>query len=147
MRVSYFTNILFLIIIISACNISPVEIAYDYDQCAYCKMIISDSRFGCELVSTKGRIYKYDAIECMLAELNANGKSHYKHILVTDFYNPKILIDGTIATYVISTDRPSPMGANISAYKNESSFFKDQNLKERKVFSLQELLDYKLSRQ
>ena len=42
------------------------EINYGVDACAYCKMNIVDPKFGAELITKKGRVYKFDAIECMV---------------------------------------------------------------------------------
>ncbi len=105
-----------VIFFLSSCNVEPQTIEYGADQCASCKMIISDSRFGCELVTTKGKIYKYDAIECLVPEVLKNGTDHYAYILVTDFYNPGNLLTAYDARFVIDPEIPSPMGGNLSAY-------------------------------
>jgi copper chaperone NosL len=39
---------------------------------------------------------------------------------VVDASNPKQLIDGVTASYLISEKLPSPMGANLSAYSKKS---------------------------
>ena len=108
--------LLFVILCSISCNIEPKPIEYGQDQCSACKMIISDQRFGAELVTTKGKVYKYDAIECLVPEVIKNGTEHYSHILVTDFYTPGILIDVKESSFLISTAVPSPMGGNLSAY-------------------------------
>ncbi|NNE15689.1 MAG: hypothetical protein HKN51_11970 [Saprospiraceae bacterium] len=110
-----------VIVLYSACTTSPIDIDYNEDQCHACKMIISDSRFGAELVTTKGKIYKFDAIECLVPELNKNGADNYKYIMVTDFENPKTLIDATKSTFMISESVPSPMGAYLSAFQSIES--------------------------
>lgn len=99
-----------------SCQISPREINYGKDQCSACKMIISDSRFGAELVTKKGKIYKFDAIECMMPEVLENGKDQYAFMLVTPFEKPGELIDASEVEFLISPDVPSPMGRYLSAH-------------------------------
>ncbi|NNE25387.1 MAG: hypothetical protein HKN09_00965 [Saprospiraceae bacterium] len=114
-------SILLLTLFILSCNSGPVKIIYNEDECYACKMIISDARFGSELITTKGRVYKYDAIECMLSDLSKNGLDHYEHILVTSFLKPNILFDAREAIYVISKEMPSPMGAYLNAFESEEA--------------------------
>ncbi len=102
----------------ASCGVKPKPINYNEDQCHACKMIISDSRFGAELVTKKGKIYKYDAIECMVPVIRSNSEDDYAYIMVTDFHKPGKLIDATSATYLQSENLPSPMGGCLSAYKD-----------------------------
>jgi len=83
--------------------------------------MISDTRFGAELVTRKGKIYKFDAIECLIPELVKKGEEMYEFVLVTDFHQPKELIDARSAWYLISKNLPSPMGGFLSAYHSKSA--------------------------
>lgn len=107
-------------ILLISCSVGPSTIAYNEDQCASCKMLISDHRFGAELVTKKGRIYKYDAIECMVQTLEKKSEDEYAYIMVTDYHHPGQLINAKDAKYIISEERPSPMGAFLSAYASET---------------------------
>ncbi len=102
----------------SACSTDPEEINFGVDQCSLCRMNISEHRFGAEIVTKKGKIFKYDAAECMFNALSL-GNVNYNDaagFYVVDASNPKKLIDGVTASYLISEKLPSPMGANLSAY-------------------------------
>lgn len=105
----------------SSCSVSPKPINYNIDQCSACKMIIVDERFGAELVTKKGKVFKFDAIECLIPEVIQNSEDNYAHILVTDYLNPPELIDATSSIYLISKKRPSPMGGNLSAYSTKDT--------------------------
>ena len=108
---------------ISSCTIEPQKIEYGVDACSFCKMTIVDRQHAAELVTGKGKVYKYDAIECMLnnmVEMQNKSPKSFKYILVTDYLTPEKLIDGTKATYLISENIKSPMGANLSAFENQS---------------------------
>ena len=106
-----------IVIFISSCTVSPEAIHYNFDECAYCKMKISDPRFGAEMVTSKGKIFKYDSAECLIRTKIEDETKEYAHILVTDYTNPNHLIDAELATYLISEKRPSPMGGNLSSYE------------------------------
>ena len=56
----------FLSLVILSCGISPLPIDYNHDECAYCKMKIADARFGAELVTSKGKVFKFDSAECLI---------------------------------------------------------------------------------
>lgn len=51
--------------IVSCFGGEPEKIYFGKDSCQHCKMILTDKRFGAEIVSKKGKTYKFDAIECM----------------------------------------------------------------------------------
>lgn len=107
---------LFGLSVILSCASGPQPIDYNADECHRCKMIISQKQFGAELITMKGRVYKYDAIECLIPEVLEKGVDHYSHMLVTDYDAPGQFIEASSAGYLISKERPSPMGAYLSAY-------------------------------
>ena len=108
---------------ISSCSVEPEEIKYGKDECKYCKMTIVDEKFGAELVTKKGKVYKFDAIECMfdyMYDLDADNSEDFAFYLVNRFTSPKKLHDATSSHYLISETFPSPMGGNLSAYSSQS---------------------------
>jgi copper chaperone NosL len=123
------TSGFFLIIFISTtqfllqgCSAGPSPIKYGQDMCAHCQMIISDQRFGTELVTSKGKIYKYDSVECLISDyLKMSGSEKEIHSLwVTDFNNPTVLINAKSAIYLHSSKLRSPMGMGLSAFSDEA---------------------------
>ena len=141
-----FQKLIFLLLAIStllipACSIGPKAIDYDEDQCQRCKMIISQKQFGAELITQKGRIYKYDAIECLIPEVLKNGADHYSHILVTDYYQPGTLISAMDAHYLVSEDLPSPMGGFLSAYSSLNDARQAENQYHGEVYDWSKILE------
>ena len=136
--------LILLSMIFLSCNVSPVDIQYDYDQCHACKMTISDSRFGCEYVTTKGKIFKYDAIECLVRDINKLDKADIAYTMVTHFDTPKKLKPAEESYFFISKDRPSPMGAFLSAYESRSAVDQLSQELNGQVFNWQELLKYEI---
>lgn len=133
-----FLPVLFLL----ACNISPQPINYGEDACNYCTMTIVDHQHAAQIVTDKGKAYKFDAIECMLNYLRENKDINPELYLVNDFMNPGQLIDATKATYLISKNISSPMSANLSAFQTKEAADKTKMKYEGKLYTWEEILDH-----
>lgn len=125
-----------------ACTPSPDPIRYGTDECSYCKMTITDRRFGTEIVSKKGKAYKFDSIECMVNMLRSLDSSDVVLVLATDFRMPGTFVDARSAWYVRSTKLPSPMGADLSAYADRASAETVQRTHGGDVLSWQDVQRY-----
>ncbi|WKN46418.1 hypothetical protein [Tunicatimonas pelagia] len=101
--------------LLASCQTEPEPIAFGKDQCHYCKMSIADPKFGAELITDKGRIYKYDATECVVNQL-AEESTRYQMLLAVAHNNPKQLYPMDSLVFVISPEFRSPMGANLAAF-------------------------------
>ena len=112
--------IILLIPFTLACSNSPDPINYGEDNCDYCRMSIVDKQHAAQLVTDKGKNYKYDAIECMINDLKKWDKPPVEIYLVADYANPGVLTDARPASYLISKNIPSPMGEFLSAFADES---------------------------
>jgi copper chaperone NosL len=78
-------------------------------------MTIADPKFGAELITDKGRIYKYDAAECVVNQL-AEEATRYQMLLGVAYNDPKQLFPVDSLLFVISPVYRSPMGANLAAF-------------------------------
>lgn len=109
--------LLFLALTFSSCTPEPEPIQYGFDACAHCKMTITDVRYGAEAVTKKGKVYKFDSIECMAAYLQEQDmEAEILHKLVTDFEQPERLIAVESAAILQSEALPSPMGMFLTAF-------------------------------
>jgi copper chaperone NosL len=116
------------IALISACSEpKPVPILYGQDMGEYCGMIISDNRFGAEIITTKRKVYKFDSVESMIAYKLENLQSEDVHSYwVTDFANPGTLIPAESAYYLKAEKIHSPMGLGLVAFANEADALRIQ---------------------
>ncbi|WP_163377764.1 nitrous oxide reductase accessory protein NosL [Cyclobacterium sp. SYSU L10401] len=105
-------------VFLSACSTDPEPIAFGKDHCGYCKMTIADTRFGGELVTTKGKVYKFDAMECLLPYMNESKEQEYAHILGVAYDDPGNLLAVKQLHFVISEEYPSPMGAHLAGFQD-----------------------------
>lgn len=110
--------IIFILAIAASCSTEPETIVYGQDACHSCKMTLMDKRFGAELVTTKGKVYKFDDLNCMLNYYNSAEKESisFAHKLVVDFSQPEQLVDASNAFYLKSPEIKSPMASQIAAF-------------------------------
>ncbi|SFR34917.1 copper chaperone NosL [Robiginitalea myxolifaciens] len=107
-------------LLLFSCNAGPEPINYATDACKFCRMVIIDKQHGAEIVTAKGRIYKFDAVECML-NFSADIKDTTGiEFLVNEYIVPGVLRDAPLATYLISEGIPSPMGENLTAFTSRA---------------------------
>ena len=123
-----------------SCTVKPEPINYGEDSCHFCKMTIVDKLHAAEVVTNKGKIYKFDATECMINFIDEFDTSTIKHYVSNNYTDPESLIDATKATFLISKNVPSPMGAFLSAFKNKEDAIKVQTEKGGKIYNWDELL-------
>jgi copper chaperone NosL len=107
--------ILLLIVFLSCKPQGPQDFKVGEFQCDHCQMGIVDLRFRAEIISRKGRIYRFDAVECLF-DWSQKKKELIGTSWVADFFNPKNWIDYNKAFYLKSENLPSPMGAYVSSY-------------------------------
>lgn len=107
------------LLVFMACtkNDKAVPLNFGKDQCDFCKMTISNPKFGAELITDKGRVLKYDAAECMVNQLNKE-KTKYQKLYAISFDDPKQLKEVSTLHFLISSDFRSPMGANLAAFSD-----------------------------
>lgn len=114
----YLIQLLLSLFVLSSCSIEHSPINYGKDACNFCKMNIVDNQHAAEIVTNKGKPFKYDAIECMVEELKERDENEITLFLITDYSAPGKLVDARKATYLISENIPSPMGANLSGFES-----------------------------
>lgn len=129
----------FAIAMLLGCSTKPQPIEYGSDGCYFCKMTIVDKIHGAEIVTNKGKIYKFDATECMINSLEEFKTTKIACFLTNCYTEPEILIDATQATFLISEKIPSPMGAFLSAFKNRADALKVQSENGGKLYSWDEI--------
>ncbi len=128
-----------LFLLLFSCSIEPQPIDYGNDACHYCKMNIVDRQRAAEIVTQKGKTFKYDSIECMIRDSRNREQSQIALFLVSDYSSPGKFINASGATYLISENLPSPMGANLSGFASKSDAVKVQLEKKGTLYSWGEL--------
>ncbi|HSG49799.1 MAG TPA: nitrous oxide reductase accessory protein NosL [Longimicrobiales bacterium] len=95
----------------------PRPLAYGDEACERCQMGLADDRHGAELLTSTGKVYPFDSVECLAAYLATEADRDRVHSAwVTDFANPGTLIPAEDAHYLASPTLQSPMGLGLSAF-------------------------------
>ena len=131
-----------LSLLIFSCEVSPKPIDYGNDGCYFCEMTIVDKVHAAEVVTTKGKVYKFDATECMINFMNEFDTSNIELYLSNNYTQPEALIDAKTATFLISENVPSPMGAYLSAFEHHKDAKQVQDAKGGKLYNWNELLKH-----
>ena len=123
--------LMFLLFLIFSCGKVEEPINYGHDECEYCRMLITDNKYGAELITGKGKVYKYDSIECLINYAlveNLIGNNEVR-MLVSDFSDPGNFADARSAFYLHNDEYRSPMGLNTMAFSEESKLtvFESEN--------------------
>ncbi|VAW28056.1 hypothetical protein MNBD_BACTEROID06-178 [hydrothermal vent metagenome] len=126
---------------LSSCSIESEEINYGKDACHFCKMTIVDKQHASEVVTTKGKVFKYDAIECMINDLKQKPNLEVGLLFINDYAAPGTLINANTATYLISKQIKSPMGAFLSGFNSKDEATKTQEASGGSIYTWAEVQD------
>ena len=112
--------LLICIITNTACtNKGAQPIKLNVDNCDYCKMTISDGKMAAEVITKKGRVYKFDDIICMHGYVTENKNTEYANQYIADYLSPANFINVETAFYVRNNEIKSPMGGNTAAFSDK----------------------------
>lgn len=128
--------------ILLSCSPKPEAIVYGVDGCHYCEMTIVDRIHAAEIVTNKGKVFKFDAVECMLNQLKETDNAEVALFLVNEYNQPGELIDATSAMYLISDDIPSPMGAFLTTFKTKEAAEMVKSEHQGELYTWEKLLDH-----
>lgn len=112
-----------VLLVVSACQRGdgPRPLVVGEDSCDFCKMAISDTRYGGEVRTSTGRIVTFDAVECLAGYIAAAGDSaRLDGVWVADF-NGGGMIPAAEARYVRGGTLHSPMGRQITSFAPSAS--------------------------
>ncbi len=116
-------SILFLfplsLLMFSCTATNPEPLKLNKDNCDFCKMTIADGRFGCELITTKGRIYKFDDLSCLVHYKGENPATSYQSCYINDYLGDNKLINAETAFYLHSQEILTPMSGNYAAFRTK----------------------------
>ncbi len=111
--------LLCIAISLAACSTKPKPIIFGTDNCDFCKMTISDTRYGAELVTKKGKVFKFDDVHCIKAFIKkgdvepANTASTW----LVDFDGNGNLLDAHKAYMLKHESLKSPMNSGIATFE------------------------------
>jgi copper chaperone NosL len=132
-----------LAIIMPACNPAIKPIDYGNEKCSHCRMSVVDQRFACQLVTTKGKSFSFDAVECMIQFVSTQVEEESTiAILATNTLDkPGVLSDAKAMVYLVSENMPSPMGAYINPFYNNAAALENQQKNGGDIYTWHQLTE------
>jgi copper chaperone NosL len=105
---------------LQGCRSGPEPISYGSDVCSFCKMGFSDRRFGGEVCTTKGRVFKFDDLQCLLSSLEAGvpARTDIAAIYLVGFSGGG-WVKPEDAIFLRSPALHSPMSGDIAAFTDQ----------------------------
>ncbi len=135
---------LILLLSFNGCSSGPEQIKFNFDSCSYCEMLISDQRFPAQIVTTTGKVYKFDAVECMIGSIEENeiDKNKIEKMFVTDFVKNDSWLEADKSFFMICNKIKSPMGVNAKAFVNQTSAEKAATDNDGKIYNWSQLKEH-----
>jgi copper chaperone NosL len=110
------------LVIISCGRKKPEPIAYGKDSCSECKMTIIDPKFGGEIITKKGKIFKFDDTHCIakFMERRAVEMGSIHKTYFANYNKSGEWLEVEKAEFVVSSQFKSPMAGNAAAFASKA---------------------------
>ncbi len=122
----------------------PRSIAYGREECAWCRMTVSDARFGAVMLTPTGKQEVFDSVECLAAATLALDAAEQSRAAtrswVTDWLHPGTLVPASTAGYLRSDGPGSPMGKGLQAFASQADAEGEQRQSGGLTLSWEEVL-------
>ncbi len=116
-RVARFALLLLAFAAAGCRSSEPRALVAGEDTCAYCRMSITDERFGAQVVTGTGKIHTFDSIECLAGfVVTLASETRVAGVYVTDFADPGTFVAAEQAVYIIDGHVDSPMGRRLIGF-------------------------------
>lgn len=105
------------------CTTGPEPIRYGKEGCDHCKMTLVDKKAGGEIVTAKGKIYRFDDTRCIIDYLKSGAiaKGNEGTVYLVDYSGDGGFIPSDKAFLLKSDELHTPMGGNVVAFRDEAS--------------------------
>ncbi len=115
-----------IVFFLTSCQSNPQPFAYGKDICDECKMTIMDPKFGGQVITKKGKVYKFDDAHCMVNFLKKGNvkQDEIGKAIFINYEKQNDFLDIKSASFVTSEELKSPMNSNTAAFASEPEAIK-----------------------
>jgi copper chaperone NosL len=108
-------------LLLPGCESGPQAIDFGKDACAECNMTIVDKRFGAEFVTGKGKVFKFDDVNCMVEfiEREPHAGDTTARRFVVAFNEGGALVEEDQLVFVKHNNLRTPMRSHIAAFRDK----------------------------
>ncbi|MDX2285108.1 MAG: hypothetical protein NW241_13165 [Bacteroidia bacterium] len=101
----------------------PEPIRYGQDACHACKMTLTDKRFGAEIVTKTGKVYKFDDLNCLDGHLRAGAvePAQVAGRYAVDFLHVNSFVPLEQAFLLRSEAIRSPMRSDLAVFRSAAA--------------------------
>lgn len=105
------------------CATGPEPIRYGKEACDHCKMTIIDKKAGGEIVTVKGKVFRFDDTRCLIDYLKSGAikKDAEVKIYLVDYSGDGNFIPSDKAFLLQSDALHTPMSGNVAVFRDEAS--------------------------
>ena len=111
------------LLLLTACSVEPEKIVLGKDACSDCKMTIMDPKFGGEIITKKGKVYKFDDVHCVAAYLKKGNlrETDIAQKVFLDYETNNNFLKTPSLFFVVSPQLKSPMNSNAAAFASQQA--------------------------
>ena len=131
-----------LLVSLSSCSSGPQAIAFGQDACDDCRKTNMEPQFASEILTKKGRAYKFDDVHCLRNFLKKGtvASADIAHTYCIDFNDKKTFIPAEAASFVTSEQIKSPMNGNTAAFGTKAAAEQTANTVHGQLITWNELM-------
>jgi nitrous oxide reductase accessory protein NosL len=112
--------------------------AQNTSRCTHCNMLMNDELHKATAKKESNENLYFGSVECLINFLIKENEAEYSSLMVSD-YSSGNMLNAQKAFYLISEAIPSPMGANLSAFKTEKEAIEVKGENSGEVFNWVEI--------
>ncbi len=109
--------------LLGGCNSGPQPVVAGKDNCYLCKMTVTDIRYAAELITEKGKVYKFDDVYCLQSFIKSNVLDDIKvrAVYLADFSGDHKLVKAEDCFILQGGEIRGPMNGHVIAFRNKDS--------------------------
>ena len=132
-----------LLFVFLSCNTKPEPFTVGKDECYVCKMGMADLKFGGEIITRKGKLYKFDDAGCLISYLKSGALADQEigQTLIMNYEKPNEFLPAEHVHFLVSEEIKSPMNSHIAGFATAEAVQQKQKETPGTLFNWNEILE------